>query len=307
MILEKLFKKHKDYSEEAAMARKWLNEADAIVVGIGGGLSASAGIDYDKSRIVKDNFGDYYRMGYRKISELEEMYQYISSQNAKAYWGFWARYIREINYKTEVGNGYKDLLRLLRNKNYFIYTTNIDGQVQKVGFDEHRIFSYRGDIRFLKCSKPCCHKSYESRELLDGMIKSMCGNLEIVGNKVPRCQYCGEYLVPDKDMSRHNIDVKLVESEKDYGDSEAAEAYRGFIESNKQGKIVFLELGAGTKTPQLIREPFENMTREYEGAKLIRINKKEAQVSEILKEKSMSIEGDLEDIIGEIASGIVSM
>ena len=139
------------------------------------------------------------------------------------------------------------------------------------------------------------------------MIKSMHGNLEITANKVPRCQYCGEYLIPDKDMSRHNIDVKLSEGERDYGDSEAVEAYRGFIESNKQGKMVFLELGAGTKKPELIRTPFENMTKEYEGAKLIRINKKEAQIPEELAQKSMSIQADLEELIGEMASGIVSM
>lgn len=307
MILEKLLKKHKDYSQEIIAIRKWLGEADAIVVGIGGGLSASGGIDYDKSRLVKDYFSDYFRMGYRKISELEEMYADISSQNAKAYWGFWARYIREINYNTDVGNGYKDLLRLLRHKNYFIYTTNIDGQVQKTGFDEARVFAYRGDIRYLKCSKPCCHKAYESKDLLDGMIKSMHGNLEITPNKVPRCQYCGEYLIPDKDIARHNIDVKLSEDERDYGDREAVEAYRGFIESNKQGKMVFLELGAGTKRPELIRTPFENMTKEYENAKLIRINKKEARIPEELIQKAISIEADLEEILGEMASGIVSM
>ena len=307
MILEKLFKKHKDYSQEITVIRKWLSEADAIVVGICGGLSASGGIDYDKSRLVKDYFSDYFRMGYRKISELEEMYAQLSSQNVKAYWGFWARYIREINYNTDVMGGYKDLLRLLRHKNYFIYTTNIDGQVQKTGFDEARVFAYRGDIRYLKCSKPCCHKAYESKELLDGMIKSMHGNLEITPNKVPRCQYCGEYLIPDKDIARHNIDVKLSEDEKDYGDSEAVEAYRGFIESNKQGKMVFLELGAGTKRPELIRTPFENMTKEYENAKLIRINKKEARIPEELIQKAISIEADLEEILGEMASGIVSM
>lgn len=301
MFLNKLFKKHEDYTRQISEARKQICEADAIMIGIGSGLSEAGGLDYTKSHLVKEYFKDYYRMGYRHLNELQEMYAHITDENAKAYWGYWARYIKYIGYEFEVGNAYKDLLRLVRNRNYFICTTNVDAQAQKAGFKAESIFSMQGDCRFLICNKPCCDKVYESEELLDPIIKSMGGNLEINANKIPRCPYCGNYLVPNvatgQEINREKETTYRVEQE----------AYAAFVQEYREKKVVFLELGVGTSMSQAIRLPFEEMTRQYVHAKLIRMNKNEAGLPQDLEKKGISIQMDLEEAVAELASGVISM
>ena len=307
VFLEKLFKKHEDYTEQITKARQWILEADAIAVYIGSGLSAAGGLDDKKSRLVKEYFRDYYRMGYRSLKELQEMYAHMTEQNAKAYWGYWARYIKEIAYQFELSNGYKDLLRLMRNREYFICTTNIDGQVQKAGFEANRIWSLKGDCRFLKCSQACCPKAYESKELLDGIIKSMGGNLEVQANKIPRCPHCGMYLIPDVEMDC------LVES---IGDSQGQlEAYKRFIEKHKNEKIVLLELGIESRDLIQLASRDDRVWGETSCVQLVKMNNSKDYLkgesynesANKLKDEMISIKMDLEEAMSQLASGIISM
>ena len=308
MFLKEIFKGHEDFTSQIKEARNWIKEADALVVIIGEGVSAAGGIDYMKPHIVKEYFKDYYRMGYRSLTELQEMYSQITDVNAKAYWGYWARYIKYIGYEKEIGNGYRDLLRLIRNKDYFIYTTNVDAQVQRAGFEEDRIFAPMGDCRWLRCSKACCNKLYESKELLDPMIKSMGGNLEVAANKVPRCQYCGEYLIPNIEFtSGMNIEECCKEKRKNVANIKSNEAYNQFIEKYSQGKVVYLELGVGLTKSAPLRTYFEEKVRQSTNTQLVRINKKEAELPEDLNTKTIGIKMDLEEAIANVASGVVSM
>lgn len=308
MFLKELFKKKQDYTEEINRSRNWISQANLIVIGIGGGLSAAGGIDHTKPHLVKEHFTDYYRMGYKKLEELQEMYREITEENARAYWGYWGRYIKSIGYDTELGNGYRDLLRLIRNRNYLIYTTNYDGQVQRTGFEEERVMALQGDCRFLRCSKQCCEKVFESKDLLESMIKSMHGNLEVSGNKVPRCPHCGAYLVPNLQKINDNVD-KIMNLENDI--KLYNEIGNGFCEGintiDDSANILFLELGVGVTRPELMREPFEALAKQYPNAHLIRINKCNADVPKELGKRAISINADLEESIAELASGIVSM
>ena len=306
-----LLKKKQNFTEEINRSRNWINEADLIVIGIGGGLSASGGIDYNNPHLAKEHFPDYYRMGYKKLIELYELYRIITDENARAYWGYWGRYIKSIGYDTAVGNGYKDLLRLIRNKNYLIYTTNYDAQVQRTGFEEEKIIALKGDCRFLKCNQGCCEKTYESHDLLETMIKSMSGNLEVSGNKVPRCPHCGGYLVPNL-QGRSNVNVdKFINSEQTDKNINQVDEFENRINHEVSSiggipRIIFLELGVGTSKIDLIRAPFEHFVEQHQNTQLVRINKYEADVPEELAGKALSIQADLEEVIAELASGVVS-
>lgn len=314
MPFKKLFRRHQDFSIQINQAREWLMQADAIVIGIGAGLSASGGLDYTKSHLVKEYFTDYYRMGYRSLNELQGMYSHITDENAKAYWGYWARYIKYIAEERAVENGYRDLLRLIRNREYFILTTNIDSQVQKAGFEIERVFAPQGDSRWLQCSQACCNKLYASGELLDPMIKSMNGNLEVSGNKIPRCPHCGACLIPNIDLKTEGQGSKqasYLEKGNEYFINEQYienhKAYMDFIKQYNKQSLVFLELGVGTSQSIAIRTFFENMANQHTTTKLIRINHKEAEIPSVLSEKAISLKMDLEEAIGEIASGVVSL
>lgn len=295
MLLEKIFKRTKDYSAEAEKVRSLLNKADAIVVGIGSGLSESGGLEYENQRFVKKIFPDYHRMGYRKLSELNQMYYDISDVNAKAFWGYWARFIKAVRYEAEVGNGYRDLLRLIRNRNYFVYTTNTDGQVQKAGFEPDRVYASEGDYAQLQCKRACCDKLYESGDLLEGMIHSMGGNLEIAGNRIPRCPYCGDYLVPHIRHDASFIDTTLARME----------SYNNFINKYKDSKLVILELGVAPNSG--MSEAFNKLIKENKEAKLIRMNNEDSPISDELKAQITTITGDLDAIVAELAVGVVSL
>ena len=294
MLLQKLFGKKSDYTSEINAARQWLHEADAIIIGIGDGLSAASGLDSTKRHIVREYFVDYYRMGYKSLAEIHNMYRTITDENAKAYWGYWARYIKYISYERAVGNGYRDLLRLVRNKNYMIYTSNIDSQVQKTGFEENRIFAPLGDGRYLRCSIGCCNKRYESLELLEPMIRSMEGNLEIKANKIPRCLHCGAYLIPEiqEEPSHKELDGE-------------GKVFYDFIQKYRLNKIIFMDLGMNPSDE--MKRFFEVKTKQYEKAHLISIYEKEVQLSEQLGDKAINIQMNLEEAIAELASGFVSL
>ena len=283
MFWKTLFKSHKDYGEEIAKARIWLEQADAIVIRIGSGFTPTVG--------VKEHFRDYFRMGYRKVSELEEMYSLVTRENMKAYWGFWARYIKIVGYDNDAFNGYRDLVRLVSHKNYFVYTYNVDALPLKAGFDKEKVYEANGDCRFLQCSNVCTKQLFESEPWLEGMIQSMKGSLEIDGRKVPRCPNCGGVLIPYINLEssgKHLFEVL---------DTMPNEInYRNFLEAHKQQNIVYLELGMENKIDD----------NDLVLGKRIQIHTK-AHIPTKANHDSNEIifmQGEIEEILAELADGI---
>lgn len=133
-----------------------LEEADAVIIGAGAGLSTSAGFVYTGERFEKHfhdfaekyHFSDMYSGGFYPFDTLEE------------YWVYWSRYIWINRYTPAPKPVYEDLLGLVKNKDYFVLTTNVDHQFQNAGFDKHRLFYTQGDYGLFQCNKPCCQKTY---------------------------------------------------------------------------------------------------------------------------------------------------
>ena len=106
-----------------------LDEADAVVVGAGAGLSTAAGLAYTGPRfeaifgdfIEKYHFTDMYSGGFYSFDSLEE------------HWAYWSRYIWCNRYVRAPGTAYDDLLTLVRGKDHFVLTTNVDHQFQLAG------------------------------------------------------------------------------------------------------------------------------------------------------------------------------
>jgi len=135
--------------ENLTKIRKLISEADAIVIGAGAGLSTAAGFEYsgksfiDNFKYMHDAYGytDMYSAGFHNFKTKEE------------YWGYWARYIYLNRYKTGALPLYEKLYQLVKDKNYFVLTTNVDHQFQKAGFDKNRLFYMQGDYGLFQCSK----------------------------------------------------------------------------------------------------------------------------------------------------------
>lgn len=113
-----------------------LNEAEAVVIGAGAGLSTSAGFTYSGERFRKyfsdfaDKYGfqDMYSGGFYSYSTFEE------------YWAYWSRYIYVNRYMDAPKPVYNQLYEIIKNKDYFVLTTNVDHCFQKAGFDKSRLF-----------------------------------------------------------------------------------------------------------------------------------------------------------------------
>ena len=178
---------------------------------------------------------------------------------------------------------YKNLLKLVKAKDYFVITTNVDHCFQKAGFDKKRLFYTQGDYGLFQCSEPCCNETFENEEMIRAMVEQQT-DMRIPANLIPKCPYCGKPLTMNL-----RSDDKFVE---DVGWHQAAERYNNFLRT-RNGKILFLELGVGYNTPVIIKYPFWKMTANNSEARYACINLGEAVCPVDIKNQSICIDGDI--------------
>lgn len=273
-----------DYSVEITRLKDMLNSADAVVIGAGAGLSTAAGFTYTGERfekyfsdfIEKYGFADMYSGGFYPFETPEE------------YWAYWSRYIY-INRFDGAANGlYKRLFELIKDKDYFVLTTNVDHQFQKAGFDKKRLFYTQGDYGLFQCSEPCCNKTYDNEKIIRRMFAEQ-KNMRIPTELIPKCPKCGKPMTMNL-----RADDKFVQDDGWY---KAAERYDNFIRTRDNTNILFLELGVGYNTPVIIKFPFWKMTAENPNAFYACVNKGEAFCPEEIREKSVCLNMDIFEAI----------
>ena len=262
--------------------------ADAVIVGAGAGLSSAAGFTYSGRRFhehfhdfeVKYNIHDMYAGGFYPFSSPEE------------YWAYWSRYIFINRYRNPPVPLYDELYGLIRDKNYFVITTNVDHCFQKAGFDKQRLFYTQGDYGLLQCSVPCHNKTYDNEDLIRRMVSEQ-KDMKIPTELLPFCPVCG------KPMSVNlRSDDTFVQ---DKGWHSACKRYESFIERHRNGRIVYLELGVGSSTPVIIKYPFWKMTDNNPKATYICINRGEAFCPTFIEGQSVCVNEDIRLILNKIA------
>ena len=278
----------RDYSAEIDHLKKEIQTADAIVIGAGAGLSTAAGFTYSGERFekyfsdfeAKYGFHDMYSGGFYPYETPEER------------WAYWSRYIY-INRYMDVDNGtYKRLFELMKDKDYFVLTTNVDHQFQKAGFDKHRLFYTQGDYGLWQCSEPCHQKAYDNEETVRAMFEQQ-KNMRVPSELVPHCPVCG------KPMSMNlRADDSFVEDE---GWHRAAERYDEFLRRHEGLHILFLELGVGMNTPVIIKYPFRKMTFANPKAVYACLNFGEAYAPDEIAGQSICINGDIHEVLKKLA------
>ena len=298
-------------NEEITKFHEILDSAECVVVGAGAGLSASAGFSYSGGRFrkyfsdfeAKYHFHDMYSGGFADFCSLEEN------------WAYWSRFIYINRYMHAPLPVYEKLLELVRAKDYFVITTNVDHCFQKAGFDKKRLFYTQGDYGLFQCCVPCHKKTYDNEEIVKKMLISQGfgfkdsenkkdGGLifpenplkmEIPSELVPHCPVCG------KPMSMNlRCDETFVE---DDGWHEAARRYQDFLEKHKNAKTLFLELGVGGNTPGIIKYPFWNLTYKNKNAFYVSLNMEKEEIPIEIKARSVLIKGDIFDTIKEMWQG----
>ena len=239
--------------------RQLLHEADGVLIGAGAGLSTAAGIRYDGKDFQRefrqwiDRYGitDLYSSGFYPFATEEE------------YWACWARHIWFCRYRPEGLPLYKALLRVVSGKDYFVFTTNVDAQFEKSGFDVDRIFACQGDYGLFQTESGQSTKLYPNEQMVRRMMAATV-DCRIPTDLIPRDAETGERLVPNL-----RVDDHFVEDDHWY---QQAERYRQFVEQHHDGRLVLLELGVGFNTPGIIRFPFEKMAATFPHTTLVRFN-----------------------------------
>lgn len=287
-------------TDKLLQIKEKLNEAEAVVIGAGAGLSTSAGFTYSGERFeqyfgdykAKYGFSDMYSGGFYPYETLEE------------YWAYWSRYIYINRYMDAPKPVYNRLHELVGKKDYFVLTTNVDHCFQKAGFDKQRLFYTQGDYGLFQCSEPCHQETYDNEETVKKMVLSQGFQIEegklikpengtvkmtVPEELVPHCPKCG------KPMSMNlRADNTFVE---DDGWHRAAEKYQLFLHRHEERKTLFIELGVGYNTPGIIKYPFWQMTDRWPQAEYICLNYGDAYAPTGIKKKSLCINGDIGEIL----------
>lgn len=264
-----------------------IENAQAILIGAGAGLSTSAGYVYSGKRFhenfgdfeAKYNFHDMYSGGFYPYKTLEEK------------WAYWSRYVYLNRFCPLPIPVYENLLALIHGKNYFVITTNVDHCFQRAGFDKNRMFYTQGDYGLFQCGVPCHKKTYDNEKIIRKMFAEQ-KEMKVPSALVPKCPECGKPMTMNL-----RADETFVEDE---GWQKACERYKNFLAQNKEKNILFLELGVGSNTPGIIKYPFWQMTQNFKDAFYICINKGEVYIPAEIKEKSLGIDGDIGEILKQL-------
>lgn len=277
--------------ENIARIREIIDESDAVLIGAGAGLSASAGLQMNDLNTFKKLFPGYTRRyGLKSIAEAASFY----FPSVEEHYAFLARYISAFRYSDPPEDVYQNLLEMVKDKSHFVITTNTDGQFAKAGFDKQRIFSPHGDLSFFQCSMPCSKKLIQNRKLVDSMLDDLAENpFAIRSSNIPTCPRCGSFLELNVRESVNFYNRPWMQRSDDYID---------FLKSAVKGKLVLLELGVGNDSPTVIRHPFEYIAASYQNSVLIRINLNDYQTTVPFADKhTLSYRIDIKDFCSTVA------
>lgn len=274
----------KDYSDSISLLEKKLQSADAVIIGAGAGLSAAAGMTYSDSRFEK------YFSDFQKKYGITDMYSggFYPFEKPEEYWAWWSRQIYYNRYDLPPNDLFHLLLELVKNKDYFVLTTNADHLFQLNGFEKKRLFYTQGDYGLWQCSRACHNRTYDNEESVRKMLAEQ-KNMKIPVDLLPYCPVCGMPMAMNL-----RCDSYFVE---DDGWHAAAERYGSFLREHKDAHILLLELGVGYNTPAIIKYPFWKMTAENKNSTYACINQGEAVCPEEIKNQSVCINDTISTVL----------
>lgn len=289
-----------------ARLKKEIYGADAIVIGAGAGLSASVGLTYSGERFER------YFFDFAKKYGIRDMYSggFYPFPDAETRWAWWARHIYYNRYIDAPKSVYQKLLALVKDKDYFVITTNVDHQFQRAGFDKKRLFYTQGDYGLFQSVEQRVQKTYENEAWVmkameeQGFVKDTDGIFQLPEHKkitmriptelIPKCPDNGSPVTMNL-----RADDSFVEDE---GWRRASAAYSDFLRGHEALHVLYLELGVGANTPVIIKYPFWQMTFANEMAVYACINHGEAFCPGEIEQRSICIDGDIYAVLKSCAA-----
>lgn len=272
------------FETEIKKLKEAICSADAILIGAGAGLSTAAGLTYSGERFHK-LFGDF-----EKKYGITDMYSggFFPFPTEEERWAWWSRHIWYNRYMDAPKPVYQQLLSAVKDKDYFVLTTNVDHQFQRAGFDKKRLFYTQGDYGLLQCTKPCCQKTWDNETQIREMVEKQ-KDMRIPTTLIPHCPNCGRLMTTNL-----RADDKFVE---DAGWYEAAKRYDEFTERIQGKRLLLLELGVGMNTPGIIKIPFLKMAMNDEKVTYTCIGLDDVWIPDEIKDRSIGIAADIAEVL----------
>ena len=274
-------------TEKIEKLKQEIKNSDYILIGAGAGLSTSAGFLYDGKRF-EDNFKDYikkygftdmYSAGFYNFPTLEE------------YWAYFSLYVYINRFDIEENETYLNLYNIVKDKNYFVITTNVDGRFIDSKFDKDKIFAVQGDFALFQCSKPCRQETFYNEKYIREMIKYK-KEMKIPTGLIPKCPYCG------RNMSMNLRADDTFVQDKNWNEQKSR--YEKFLKMSDNSKILFLELGVGFNTPSIIKYNFWRMTLNNKKSVYASINLGECYCASDIEERSICIDYDIAEVLKKL-------
>ncbi len=277
-----------------------LDQTDTVLIGAGAGLSTAAGFAYGGEPFrryfadfdEKYGFHDMYSGGFYPFPTLEE------------HWAYWSRFVFLNRYCDPPKPVYKNLLELVKDKDYFVLTTNVDHCFQKAGFDKHRLFYTQGDYGLWQCSKSCHNKTYDNGDIIRQMVEAQgfqvtgqgmelptgtVSKMAVPTELVPHCPKCGAPMAMNL-----RADHTFVQDEGWYT---AAGRYDDFVRRHKNTPVLYLELGVGMNTPGIIKYNFWRQVYQNPKANYICINKGQSYAPREIANRSICLDMDAAQVL----------
>lgn len=291
------------YIDALNTVKRELETCDAVVCGAGAGLSTSAGFTYAGERFdryfsdfaEKYGFSDMYSGGFCDFDSMEE------------FWAFWSRNIYVNRYMDPPRPVYKDLMDLIKNKEYFVITTNVDHCFQKAGIDKERLFYTQGDYGLFQSTDRSINKTYDNIEWVTEAVKAQGFtiaddgtltlpedgklSMRVPSEMFPRCPDGGDVAL------NLRTDESFVEDE---GWQAAAGRYSEFLDKHENDHVLYLEMGVGNNTPVIIKYPFWRMTAANPNATYVCLSHGNAFCPEQIAARSVMIRCDIGDVLEDL-------
>ena len=282
--------KRKDYTEEIQRIREILSQAEYILIGAGAGLSAAGGLDYFNEEICQKEFPYLYRQGYRTLWQALWAPDRTQAQRwcmtaAEVLWGY---------YDFPPIPFYKQIYDWVKEKKYFVLTSNIDGQFLKNGFPEDHVFAPQESVHRLQCSRPCCRDIWEAEPVFRQIIAHLDEvHVSCPDAYLPRCPHCGAPAVQNMRGQNHFLPDEVMKNRL---------RMECFWKEMQSAHTVLWELGIGLNTPGLIRYPFQRITAQQETITLVRCNRDFPTVPPHIAHRTIRIGGELTDFFERLGS-----
>ena len=292
------------YEEQVRKLKEKIQNAEAIVLGAGSGLSTAAGLTYSGERFQK------YFFDFAKKYPIQDIYSggFFPFESPEEFWAWWSRHIYFNRYIDAPSDVYGNLKKIVEGKDYFVLTTNVDHQFQRAGFAKERLFYTQGDYGLFQSSRPTLAKTYDNQEIVEkmleaqGFVRDNAGIFHLPEDKKLKMSIPTELIpiCPDDGLPMAmnlRADENFVE---DAGWKMAAKRYQDFLHSHKGKHVLYWELGVGMNTPVIIKFVFHRLTAENPHSTYVCINKGEAYAPQEIANRSIVINDDIGEVIRKI-------